>query len=162
MLAPWILSYSEQREFLQQLWGAMTFSANFVLWRQTGYFAASAQLKPLLHTWSLSIEEQYYLRMPALLAIVPKKMWFGLIALFTVISLSTYLLMFEARPGSVFYFTPARILWLGIGSILPLALIKRDYLIPNWCRSLVAPVALIAGTLAVFLHHQILRQVSSI
>jgi peptidoglycan/LPS O-acetylase OafA/YrhL len=109
----------------------MAFSANFVLWRQTGYFPASAQLKPLLHTWSLSIEEQYYLRMPALLAIVPKKMWFGLIALFTVISLSTYLLMFEARPDSVFYFTPARILWLGIGSILPLALIKRDYLIPN-------------------------------
>ena len=150
LLAPWILSYSEQQEFLQQLWGAMSFSANFVLWRQTGYFEASAQLKPLLHTWSLSIEEQYYLLMPAFLAIAPTRMWLGLIALFTLISLSIYLIMFETRPSSVFYFTPTRIWELGVGSILALVLIKREYVIPNWCGSLVALAAALAATLAIF------------
>lgn len=48
--------------------GAILVTANFVIARTTGdYFAAPAELNPLLHTWSLSVEEQFYLAFPALL-----------------------------------------------------------------------------------------------
>lgn len=40
---------------------AVAFSSNFLFWHQTDYFAGAAELKPLLHTWSLAVEEQFYL-----------------------------------------------------------------------------------------------------
>ena len=49
--------------------GAMLISANFVILKTTGaYFDSAAELNPLLNTWSLSIEEQFYLFFPAVLA----------------------------------------------------------------------------------------------
>ena len=42
------------------------FVANFVLWRETGYFDTQAQFKELLHLWSLAVEEHYYLTYPLL------------------------------------------------------------------------------------------------
>lgn len=144
ILAPWMLTYSELQDFIEQIWGALTFSANFVLWGQTGYFEDAAELKPLLHTWSLSIEEQYYLLMPALLAVTPKKHWLRLIALLSLMSLSAYMLMLESKPGAVFYFTPTRVWELGVGSTLALLLIKREYAIPSWLSICVSMVALLA------------------
>lgn len=44
-----------------------TFSSNFTLWKEAGYFDSSAETKPLLHLWSLGIEEQFYLIWPLLL-----------------------------------------------------------------------------------------------
>ena len=48
------------------------FVANFVLWKESGYFDVSSELKPLLHLWSLGIEEQFYIIWPFLLWIVWK------------------------------------------------------------------------------------------
>ena len=59
LAAPFLLSSSERHEFVLQVVGAVTFTANFVLFQQTNYFAGAADFKPLLHIWSLSIEEQY-------------------------------------------------------------------------------------------------------
>jgi peptidoglycan/LPS O-acetylase OafA/YrhL len=62
-LAGWLFLYGEELESLgRQIVGASTFSNNFVLWRETGYFAAKE--KPLLHLWSLAVEEQFYLLWP--------------------------------------------------------------------------------------------------
>lgn len=47
--------------------GAMTFSSNLMLWSESGYFDRDAAMKPLLHLWSLGVEEQFYLAWPALL-----------------------------------------------------------------------------------------------
>jgi peptidoglycan/LPS O-acetylase OafA/YrhL len=41
--------------------------ANMLFWLESGYFDAAADAKPLLHTWSLSVEEQFYLLWPAIL-----------------------------------------------------------------------------------------------
>lgn len=59
-----LLDASEWRDFTAQLAGAVSFTGNFVLPQQTGYFAGAATLKPLLHVWSLAVEEQYYLLLP--------------------------------------------------------------------------------------------------
>ncbi|HMM72612.1 MAG TPA: acyltransferase [Rhodocyclaceae bacterium] len=72
-LAPWLLGANELRDFWQQLIGSTTFTANFVLWQQAGYFQGAAALKPLLHVWSLAIEEQYYLILPLALTLMPRR-----------------------------------------------------------------------------------------
>ena len=45
-----------------------------MLWKQTGYFEGASDLKPLLHFWSLALEEQYYLVLPALLVFSPARL----------------------------------------------------------------------------------------
>jgi peptidoglycan/LPS O-acetylase OafA/YrhL len=78
-LATTIASYAfltsvEWHAYVRQLFGAITYTANIVLARQTGYFEAAAEGKPLLHLWSLSLEEQFYLLMPVLLWVLPRRL----------------------------------------------------------------------------------------
>jgi peptidoglycan/LPS O-acetylase OafA/YrhL len=58
---------SERREFFRSVAAVVTFTSNFFFWFQTGYFDHAAVEKPLLHTWSLAVEEQFYLALPLLL-----------------------------------------------------------------------------------------------
>ena len=51
----------ELKNFSQSLIAVVFFMSNILFWLEEGYFAASSELKPLLHTWSLAVEEQYYL-----------------------------------------------------------------------------------------------------
>jgi len=75
-------------EYLDQLNGALTFTANMVLPSQTGYFESASEGKPLLHIWSLSLEEQYYFLLPIALYILPKN--YRLIGISTFAILSLY------------------------------------------------------------------------
>ncbi|RLA20353.1 MAG: hypothetical protein DRQ62_10675 [Gammaproteobacteria bacterium] len=76
LLSYQFLTRSQWNDYIWQLFGAITFTANLILPFQTGYFEAAAEGKPLLHIWSLSLEEQYYLLMPLLLFFLKKK-WRG-------------------------------------------------------------------------------------
>ena len=49
------------KEFSNSLISIPLFLSNFQFWSETGYFATAGEEKPLLHTWSLAVEEQYYL-----------------------------------------------------------------------------------------------------
>ena len=120
VVAPRLLVDQEYSDFVKQLIGAITFSANFVQWRQSGYFDSAAELKPLLHTWSLSIEEQYYLIVPALLLLAPRYYWRTAVVLVTVASLVLYVWLSETRPTSAFYLFPTRAWELGLGSMAAL------------------------------------------
>ena len=55
---------SERAEFFRSLASVVTFTSNVFFWLQTGYFDHAAVEKPLLHTWSLAVEEQFYLALP--------------------------------------------------------------------------------------------------
>jgi peptidoglycan/LPS O-acetylase OafA/YrhL len=58
---------SERLEFFRSVAAVATFTSNFFFWFQAGYFDHAAVEKPLLHTWSLAVEEQFYLALPLLL-----------------------------------------------------------------------------------------------
>ena len=59
----WMLPY-QMKDFSQSLVAVSLFASNILFWRESGYFAAAAEEKPLLHTWSLAVEEQYYVLFP--------------------------------------------------------------------------------------------------
>lgn len=63
----WTLVPADAQEFSQSLGAVVLFVSNFFFWSKSGYFDTSTDLKPLLHTWSLAVEEQYYLFFPLLL-----------------------------------------------------------------------------------------------
>src|SRR5947209_16661710 len=64
----WLLADGEYRELEKHIASASVFTSNFTLWAEAGYFDTASELKPLLHLWSLGIEEQFYLLWPTLLA----------------------------------------------------------------------------------------------
>ena len=117
LLSAFLLTSPEFRQFADQLAGAVTFTANFVLMRQGSYFGGDADLKPLLHTWSLSIEEQYYLVLPALLYFIPRRFWLQFVIIVVILSLAACVGMALWRPDIAFYFFPTRAWELGLGSL---------------------------------------------
>jgi len=117
LAAPMFLTQPEMRDFVRQLIGAVTFTGNIALWLQTGYFEGAAHLKPLLHVWSLAIEEQYYLLLPAALAFTPQRWWKPLALLAVAASLALCLALVGPKPGATFYLLPTRAWELGLGSL---------------------------------------------
>lgn len=58
------------KDFAQSLVAVSTFASNILFWHETGYWATASELKPLLHTWSLAVEEQYYVLFPLFLMLM--------------------------------------------------------------------------------------------
>lgn len=115
----WMLPF-ELRDFFQSVMSISIFSSNILFWKESGYFAVEAELKPLLHTWSLSVEEQYYLLFPLLVLILWR---FGTIYVITAIGAITILSFSisewatQNHPVANFYLTPTRAWELLVGSI---------------------------------------------
>ena len=110
------------------LMSVATFSSNFFFWRSSGYFDASSELQPLLHTWSLAVEEQYYLLFPLGLMLVwrfnSKGLWVAIsIAAVFSFSLSQWAVLH--KPSAAFYLLPARGWELLVGSFAALYMLGR-------------------------------------
>tara|TARA_B110000261_G_C12958295_1_gene307360 strand:- start:20 stop:592 length:573 start_codon:yes stop_codon:yes gene_type:complete len=67
-----ILLVADINKFSESMLASLGFVANFYFWITGGYFSTSDELKPLLHLWSLSVEEQFYLFFPLFLIIIFK------------------------------------------------------------------------------------------
>ncbi len=93
--------------------------SNFWFWREAGYFDTEVILKPLLHTWSLSVEEQFYLIWPGFLLFLNKgRLAPFVIVLVGIISLILAELWLEKDSSLVFYMTPFRIVEFSVGGIV--------------------------------------------
>ena len=106
----------------------MTFTSNFFFWFQTGYFDHAAVEKPLLHTWSLAVEEQFYLALPLLIWALLRFSRGRRIALPVVLgalalasfALSIWL-MGTDRSANAFFMSPPRAWEFLIGGLVAIA-----------------------------------------
>jgi len=138
-----LLTGREIHDFAQQVWGTVSFTANIVLWLQTGYFERAATLKPLLHVWSLSLEEQYYLLLPALLLLFRRSMWVIAVALVTTGSLIACFVVREYDAAAAFYLLPTRAWEMGLGSLGAL-MSAQPSKVERGVQRYIAPVSIIA------------------
>ena len=115
----------ETVRFGQTLLSTALFVANVYFWRDAGYFAPDAERNPLLHTWSLAVEEQYYIFFPLLLLALLRigKPRLTLLALGATSLLSLALAEWQMawRPEAVFYLLPTRAWELLLGAMLAAA-----------------------------------------
>jgi peptidoglycan/LPS O-acetylase OafA/YrhL len=120
-----IVAFSElfpaaYRRFGESLAAATVFLSNVEFWRELNdYFAAPSLEKPLLHTWSLAVEEQFYLLFPPLLMLLARrpKRW-TLIALAVLTAASFGFALWCGASLAGFYLFPARIWELLLGALM--------------------------------------------
>lgn len=124
LAAPLLLASRELRDLRPQLLGGLTFTANLALERQAGYFDGASELKPLLHLWSLSIEEQFYLLLPAVLWMIPAHRRF--VALSLGVALSFGYSQFLAGTSGAFYGLASRAWELLLGAVGALWMAHRE------------------------------------
>ncbi|MDH5434144.1 MAG: acyltransferase [Gammaproteobacteria bacterium] len=97
------------------------FVSNLLFYSEAGYFDTAAELKPLLHTWSLAIEEQYYIFFPWLLILIAKvdtRHYLRWILSLTLLSLIASIFLTESNPSGAFYWLHTRAWELFVGSLL--------------------------------------------
>lgn len=134
------LNSIELQDLESQIIGALTFSINFVLWGQTGYFDIAANFKPLLHLWSLAVEEQFYLVLPFILIITPQRFWPWMIGLLIVLSLAICIYLLGTDRSAAFYLLPSRAWELLLGSVG--ALIAHNNKIKSISKAALIPAIL--------------------
>ena len=114
--------------FGESLIALVTFSSNFFFWTETGYFAPISELAPLLHTWSLAVEEQFYILFPVFMVIawkLPKRFVIAILAAILVGSLFFSQWAAYNLPDLAFYLLPTRV-WEIICGVLVAIYMDHD------------------------------------
>jgi peptidoglycan/LPS O-acetylase OafA/YrhL len=116
---------SELVDFSKSLLSALFSVSNFYFWKDSGYFTAPVDTKPLIHTWSLGVEEQFYLLLPIFLVLLcryfPKRVR-GAVLGVAVLSLVLSAIGAFTHPDPTFYLLPTRAWELLLGVLIPLGL----------------------------------------
>lgn len=124
VIAYQILLPQDLKEFGQSLLSAAGFVANIFFWAQSGYFNGATILKPLLHTWTLAVEEQFYIFFPPILILLARfsNRRLGSVLLGAVALGSFALSVWAVRdkPVAAFYWLPTRAWELLFGAIVAL------------------------------------------
>lgn len=132
---------------------ALLFVANINFWRQSGYFAADAEAKPLLHMWSLGVEEQFYLVAPLALFVIFRfapRLKVPLIFAGFAASLAACIYFTPLKPSASFYLLPTRAWELLAGSLLAILSSRRDQSFRSTARLLDNVLGVIGICLIVF------------
>lgn len=148
-----ILLPGEFRQLGLHVAGGVGFIENIVLYRESGYFDTASELKPLLHLWSLAVEEQFYLFFPLLLLLLrgPHQRRGKYLALLALVSFVVGLLTLRSNSASAFFLAHNRVWELMAGALVahyysplnPLPTAKREWLSRVGFFSLVLGLVLI-------------------
>ncbi len=137
--------------FGQSVVASLLFGNNILLWLTSGYWDLQSEFKPLIHTWSLAVEEHFYLIYPAtlLLALRPGR-WLAvvLVSATLALSLGLCLALYRAMPDASFYLLPTRAWELMAGASCALAHRSRMQLSNPWLAA--AGLVLIACSVVAF------------
>jgi len=130
-------------DFSKSILYSLGFSSNFYFWYSgQQYGAESGMLKPFLHTWSLSVEEQFYILFPIVLLIIFKffrKYLIHILIIGFIVSLGLAEWTSRNYPSASFYFLHTRMWELLAGSILAYLEITRGYRGKNKILNLISP-----------------------
>ena len=151
----WVLLLpNDYLDMARSVLATLLFLSNFWFAAATSdYFGPGAEMMPLLHTWSLAVEEQFYIFFPLLLwLILPRgrRLTVRVCLLLSVISLALVTLTLPKWPAASFYLPYGRIWELGIGSLVALGLAPD--LSRRWRREAVAAAGLALILFAVFVY----------
>jgi len=130
----WFFLYPEEyQELATQSSSSAIFLGNFELLRESGYFDNAAETKPLLHLWSLSIEEQFYIFWPLLLFLSFKKKYNFLLITCSIAILSflANILIIKNHPDAAFYLPICRFWEIMIGGVLAYLQLHQKQLNPK-------------------------------
>jgi len=128
----------EYKQLGKHIAGGAGFISNFLFWRESGYFDNAAETKPLLHLWSLGIEEQFYIIWPLLLWLAWKRR-FNLLTItmvVAIISLALNVGKVHSDATAAFYSPQTRFWELLIGSVLAYMTLHRQHLLPKFKHKL--------------------------
>jgi peptidoglycan/LPS O-acetylase OafA/YrhL len=123
--ALWLLMPLDLKRFGEAAAATTVFLSNVLFWHRSGYFGESATVQPLLHTWSLAVEEQFYVVYPLFLIVVMRLMRghgrrLLLIAGLLVASLIASVVITRYWPSAGFYLPASRAWELLLGAMLAL------------------------------------------
>jgi len=131
LVAGWfILLPLDYRSLAHSALATLGFVSNIWFWQETeNYFARTAEYSPLLHTWSLAVEEQFYIVFPPLLLLLsrvlrPRSVVIAL-AFVCAVSFAYSIVLVAHEPQAAFYLALGRAWELGIGALLALGLVPR-------------------------------------
>jgi peptidoglycan/LPS O-acetylase OafA/YrhL len=115
-----VLTASEYHSLGKHTYGGAGFIANFMFWKEAGYFDAAGDTKPLLHLWSLGIEEQFYIVWPLLLYLFAKRSWniLWMIVGVALLSFALNIIRIGVDPSYTFYSPLSRSWELALGAFL--------------------------------------------
>jgi peptidoglycan/LPS O-acetylase OafA/YrhL len=114
---------ADLQAFGRSLAATALFASNLLFWRESGYFDAQAETRPLLHTWSLAVEEQFYIVFPLLLLLawrVLRERWVAVPAAIVAVSFVASAMMVASAPVDVFYLAHYRAWELLLGALAAL------------------------------------------
>ncbi len=142
----------ELADYSKSLLAAATSTSNFYFWRHSGYFDSPAW-NPLLHTWSLAVEEQFYILFPLFLVLVrrflPRHLRVAVLALFAASLLASVVIVPHSR-ATAFYMPYTRAWELLLGTLLSLGMFPRLHGVAWRNLATLAGIAMIAWPAVVY------------
>jgi len=123
------LTPDDMKDFSESLIAVSFFSSNFLFWQESGYFDTATELKPLIHTWSLAVEEQYYVFFPLFLMFMWKRSRYRtkiILAIIGVVSLVLAQWGSRNSPIPTFFLLPTRGWELLMGSFVAFYLSAKE------------------------------------
>ncbi|GFE66223.1 acyltransferase family protein [Litoreibacter roseus] len=124
----WLLP-NQFKDFSESLISVALFASNFYFWSDIGYFSSAAEELPLLHTWSLAVEEQFYIFFPLMLMATWRfglRPVFWIIAALSAASIVWCLWIAEVDAAANFYLLPSRMWELFAGAMVACATARSD------------------------------------